>query len=106
MVLFPDGDDMHKAVMRIDEKDGIRFSFTVETPVLIRMKGSDDNRIVCEINGNRHSFTASGLSDTEIVPAVEILENSNKRSRYRITFTMDLQLPFELRAWAEDLVIT
>ena len=105
MLLFPDSDDTHKAVLRADGAGGaVRFSVTVETPRLTRMGASGDNAISVTVDGICHAFTASGISD--IPSRVEILENNNKRSRYRISFSIEAAVPFSLSADAEGLLLT
>ena len=102
MVLFPDSDGAHKALMRAESaEDGTGFTFTMETPFLQRMGSDDDNGVSLAVDGTRYCFKADGRGP--LPSSVTILENSNKRSRYRISFTLPVRVPFTLSAEAEGL---
>lgn len=103
-ILFPESDGHHKAVLRaVPDGDDIRFLITAETPFLQRMGWDDDNSISVTIDGKSLSFRPSGKGDIPF--STEILENNNKRSRYRISFSVPVRIPFELEARAEGLEI-
>ncbi len=108
VVNFESEEDDRKAVLRIGEEDGKAiYTFTVLTPRLIRMKDWNiDNTVSLLLDGRWESFTASGLStlaDAEV--SAEILENNNKRSRYRIRIAIPGSVPGTLKAKAESLFI-
>ena len=104
MLIF-EGDGERDAVLRIGEEDGFSvYTFTVRTPRLIRMGGDDDNSVQLFLSGRWERFTGAGastLADASV--SVEILENSNKRSRYRLKVVIPGNVPEEIMARAETL---
>ena len=106
-VFMFEGNEERDAVLRIGKEDGCMvYSFTVRTPRLIRMGCPDDNSVQLFLSGRWERFTATGAStlpDADV--SVEILENNNKRSRYRIRIVLPGDMPDEIRARAETLEI-
>ena len=98
-------DRSRAATLRIGEEGGMAvYTFTVMTPRLIRMGGSGDNAVGLFLDGRWETFTASGLSSRpDASVSVEILENNNKRSRYRIRIAVSGKVPQSLEAMAESL---
>ena len=79
------------AELSVSEENGkYRYVFTVTTDVLYRMKSEEDNKVKLKIDGVWYFFAPSLISD---YPSLEIdaaiLENNNKRSRYKVAFTLD-----------------
>ena len=107
MLIF-DGDGERDAVLRIGEEDGCAvYAFTVRTPRLIRMGGDDDNSVQLFLSGRWECFTAAGASSyPEASVTVEILENNNKRSRYRLRIMIPGRVPDEIMAKAETLSLS
>ncbi len=107
VVAMFESDGKREAVLRIGESEGRAiYSFTVLTPFLRRMGDQDDNAVSLLLNGKWENFTVSGKSTCPALIKTEILENNNKRSRYRITITLDGAVPSSLDAKAEGLSIS
>ena len=105
---FESDDDSRQAVLRIGEEDGKGiYTFTVLTPRLLRMKDWNiDNAVSLFLDGKWESFTPSGLSTLGSASiSTEILENSNKRSRYRIRIEIEGKVPSSIKAKAETLIL-
>ena len=99
-------DGSAKAVLRIGEEDGKGiYMFTVRTERLIRMKDwREDNAVSLLLDGKWESFTASGLSTRDDARlSIEILENCNKGSRYRIRIEIPGSVPSSIEAKAEGI---
>lgn len=95
---------IRNAVLRASLVDGVyAYSFTIQTEKLFRMKSENDNKAELLIDGNWHYFTASCLSDFPNCKIESILlENNNKRSRYRLNIKLDKRA---MDAKAEGLVL-
>lgn len=84
-------DGINNAVLRANIEDSTySYSFTIQTESLYRMKSESDNKAELLIDGAWYYFTASCLSnypncDVECT----ILENNNRKSRYRLNFKLD-----------------
>ena len=103
--MFDSVDPGREAVMRIGEEDGFTvFRLTVRTPLLLRMDDERDSRVEMLLGGRWESFYASGRSTLDgMVPSVEILENSWKTSRYRMTIRLPGPCPEEISVRVEGL---
>ena len=72
--------------------DGYVYDFEVTTDYLYRMKNRDDNFVELLFEGKWHYFTASCLSDlSDCDISFVLLENNNKRSRYRLSIKSNLK---------------
>lgn len=106
---FCSDDESRQAVLRIGEEGGKAvYTFTVLTPHLVRMRDWNvDNKVSLFLDGKWESFTPSGLSTIDGASVhSEILENNNKRSRYRIRIEIAGHVPASIQAMAETLVIS
>ena len=104
--IFESDDPGREAVLRIGEENGMTvYRFTVRTPLLIRMGDENDSHADLFLGGRWESFYASRRSTMDIVPEVEILENNNRTSRYRMTIRIPSLCPEEIKARAEGLIL-
>ncbi len=85
-------DDLFLASLKVyKEGRSTVFEFTVQTKRLYRMKDpSLDNRVELSVNrGKLYYFTPSMLTDSPYSFDVTLLENNNKKSRYKIKVYVD-----------------
>lgn len=105
IVLF-EGNDEIKAKLVVSELDSFyKYVFTIQTPLLYRMKNSSDNKVELMLaDGKWYSFYASLISEIEDAElALELLENNNKRNRYRLIIKLPVSYGLAIDARAEGL---